>query len=96
MIGLGRCVVLPPISPCSCRDNGQIVEVSRQRRSKSLVLDTFQVFDESVVEMSNGQLVRIPELGSRLVVGEKGSVRIIPFYGDFSVKRFLGHSSAST
>ncbi|KAK2461639.1 hypothetical protein APHAL10511_006102 [Amanita phalloides] len=32
-----------------------------------------EVFDESIVEMANGQLVRVPELGSRLNVGERGS-----------------------
>lgn len=48
----------------------------------------FQVFDESTVQVSNGQLVRIPELGSRLVVGEKGSVRTISLHGDFSAKPF--------
>ncbi|KAF8634421.1 hypothetical protein AX15_000872 [Amanita polypyramis BW_CC] len=32
-----------------------------------------QVFDESVVEIANGQLIRVPELGSRLNVGERGS-----------------------
>ncbi|PFH54811.1 hypothetical protein AMATHDRAFT_38056 [Amanita thiersii Skay4041] len=31
-----------------------------------------EVFDESLVEVTNGQLVRVPELGSRLNVGEKG------------------------
>ena len=44
---------------------------------KSFLLNTSQVFDESVVEMSNGQLVRVTELGSRLNVGEKGSVRTL-------------------
>ncbi|KAJ7596874.1 hypothetical protein C8J56DRAFT_1041125 [Mycena floridula] len=32
-----------------------------------------EIFDENVVEVSNGQLVRLPELGSRLAIGEKGS-----------------------
>ncbi|KAF8203179.1 hypothetical protein BJ912DRAFT_943109 [Pholiota molesta] len=31
-----------------------------------------QVFDESIVQTSSGQLVRLPELGSRLAVGENG------------------------
>jgi hypothetical protein len=34
-----------------------------------------KLFDEAVVDVSNGQLVRLPELSSRLTVGEKGSVR---------------------
>lgn len=33
-----------------------------------------QLFDEATVDVSNGQLVRLPELSSRLTVGEKGSV----------------------
>ena len=33
-----------------------------------------KLFDEAVVDVSNGQLVRIPELSTRLTVGEKGSV----------------------
>ncbi|EGO05192.1 hypothetical protein SERLA73DRAFT_164742 [Serpula lacrymans var. lacrymans S7.3] len=32
-----------------------------------------QLFDENIVEMSGGQLVRLPELSSRLTVGDKGS-----------------------
>lgn len=32
-----------------------------------------EVFDESIVELSTKQLVRLPELGSRLNVGEKGN-----------------------
>ncbi|KAG6832272.1 hypothetical protein H0H92_003505 [Tricholoma furcatifolium] len=35
------------------------------------------VFDESLIEISTGQLVRLPELSSRLSVGEKGT-DIIP------------------
>ena len=34
----------------------------------------YKLFDEAVVDVSNGQLVRLPELSSRLTVGEKGSV----------------------
>jgi len=36
--------------------------------------DPYKLFDEAVVDVSNGQLVRLPELSSRLTVGEKGSV----------------------
>lgn len=36
--------------------------------------DPYELFDEAVVDVSNGQLVRLPELSSRLTVGEKGSV----------------------
>ncbi|KAF8167745.1 hypothetical protein B0H34DRAFT_740587 [Crassisporium funariophilum] len=36
-----------------------------------------QVFDESIVQVTSGQLVRLPELGSRLTVGETGS-NILP------------------
>ncbi|TFY70916.1 hypothetical protein EVG20_g2080 [Dentipellis fragilis] len=32
-----------------------------------------ELFDEAVVDISNGQLVRLPELSSRLTVGDKGS-----------------------
>lgn len=32
------------------------------------------MFDEAIVEMSNGTLVRLPELSARLAVGEKGPV----------------------
>ncbi|KAF8973555.1 hypothetical protein BDZ97DRAFT_1775695 [Flammula alnicola] len=36
-----------------------------------------EVFDESIVQVSTGQLVRLPELGSRLTVGETGAT-ILP------------------
>ena len=34
-----------------------------------------QMFDEAVIEMGDGGLVRLPELTARLGVGEKGIVR---------------------
>lgn len=37
------------------------------------------MYDESIVEVSTGQLVRLPELSSRLAVGEKGSVSLFHF-----------------
>lgn len=33
------------------------------------------MFDEAVVEMDSGAIVRLPELSARLAVGEKGPVR---------------------
>ena len=33
-----------------------------------------QLFDESVIQVATGQLIRLPELSSRLAVGEKGTV----------------------
>ena len=38
-----------------------------------------QMFDEAWVEVSGGNLVRLPELSARLAVGEKGPVS--PFIG---------------
>jgi ubiquitin-conjugating enzyme E2 O len=38
------------------------------------VLLSFQSFDESMIEVSTGQLVRLPEFSSRLCVGDKGNV----------------------
>jgi ubiquitin-conjugating enzyme E2 O len=35
-----------------------------------------QLFDESIIQLAAGQLVRLPELSSRLSVGDKGSVRL--------------------
>jgi hypothetical protein len=35
-----------------------------------------QLFDESIIEVFNGKLIRLPELGSRLTVGEKGNVSL--------------------
>lgn len=32
------------------------------------------MFDEAVVEMGSGTLVRLPELSARLAVGERGPV----------------------
>jgi len=46
---------------------------------KLLMQTQFEVFDESIVEVLTeqaGQLVRLPELGSRLTVGETGVVRL--------------------
>lgn len=46
---------------------------------KLLIRTQFEVFDESIVEVLTGlagQLVRLPELGSRLTVGETGVVRL--------------------
>lgn len=36
------------------------------------------MFDESIVQASGGQLVRLPELSARLMVGDHGPVR--PYY----------------
>jgi ubiquitin-conjugating enzyme E2 O len=52
---------------------------------KSLLQQGFslscQLYDESLVEVSNGQLVRLPEISSRLCVGDKGNVsEIISFF----------------
>jgi hypothetical protein len=38
-----------------------------------------QVFDEAIVQVSSGQLVRLPELGSRLNVGDTGPVSSYSF-----------------
>ncbi len=38
-----------------------------------------QVFDEYIVQLTSGKLLRLPELGSRLVVGESGTVRHLLF-----------------
>ena len=43
-------------------------------QSKNIKASRTQVFDEAIVEVSSGQLVRLPELGSRLNVGDSGSV----------------------
>ncbi|KAI0307690.1 hypothetical protein B0F90DRAFT_1807124 [Multifurca ochricompacta] len=57
-----------------------------------------QLFDEAVVDVSNGQLVRLPELSSRLTVGEKGSDIIPPpasvgnLFGLFSRPSRNGHT----
>ncbi|KAI9445331.1 hypothetical protein H4582DRAFT_2071007 [Lactarius indigo] len=58
-----------------------------------------ELFDEAVVDVSNGQLVRLPELSSRLTVGEKGSDIIPPpatvgnLFGLFSRPLRNGHSA---
>ena len=37
-----------------------------------------KIFDESLVQVASGQLVRLPELTARFAVGDKGDVRILP------------------
>ncbi|KAF8913015.1 hypothetical protein CPB84DRAFT_1722037 [Gymnopilus junonius] len=37
-----------------------------------------EVFDESIIQVSSGQLVRLPEMGSRLTVGETGTNILSP------------------
>lgn len=56
-----------------------------------------QLYDESLIEVSTGELVRLPELSSRLAVGEKGTVSIVIFYHLHSINLFLitGHSPLS-
>ncbi|KAG6911555.1 hypothetical protein DXG01_011857 [Tephrocybe rancida] len=50
-----------------------------------------ELFDESLVEISNGQLVRLPELSSRLSVGEKGTDIIPPPAGSmYNLFSFFG------
>jgi hypothetical protein len=34
-----------------------------------------QMFDETLVQLANGRLMRVPELHNRLAVGDKGDVR---------------------
>jgi ubiquitin-conjugating enzyme E2 O len=34
------------------------------------------MFDEALVQVASGQLVRLPELSTRLAVGDKGDVSI--------------------
>lgn len=38
------------------------------------VLTSFQFFDESIIQTSDGSLVRLPEVSARLAVGERGPV----------------------
>ncbi|KZP16787.1 hypothetical protein FIBSPDRAFT_748048, partial [Athelia psychrophila] len=40
-----------------------------------------QVFDESIVQVTSGQLVRLPEISSRLTVGDKGNDILPPAMG---------------
>ena len=35
------------------------------------------MFDEAVIDMGNGNLVRVPELSARLDVGERGPVSVV-------------------
>lgn len=60
----------------------------------------FEVFDESIVEVLTGQagqLVRLPELGSRLTVGETGVVRLNLFLSihDSNISLVAGRSSST-
>ncbi|KAG6818066.1 hypothetical protein H0H87_009221 [Tephrocybe sp. NHM501043] len=53
-----------------------------------------ELFDESLIEMSNGQVVRLPELSSRLSVGEKGTDIIPPPTGGmYNLLSFFGAGS---
>lgn len=35
-----------------------------------------EIFDESLVQVASGQLVRLPEMTARFAVGDKGDVRL--------------------
>ncbi|KAF8222140.1 hypothetical protein L208DRAFT_1426440 [Tricholoma matsutake] len=49
-----------------------------------------QLFDESVIEVATGQLIRLPELSSRLAVGEKGTDILPPqSHGVYNLFGFL-------
>lgn len=57
------------------------------------------MFDEAWVEVSGGNLIRLPELSARLLIGEKGNVSA---YAPFAAQRdswsmiwFSGYPSAS-
>jgi ubiquitin-conjugating enzyme E2 O len=79
-------------NPCICLTFHQVVEV----RSLPLAIryyhsDLYKLFDEAVVDVSNGRLVRLPELSSRLTVGEKGSVSDFMANPEVIVTSCLGH-----
>jgi hypothetical protein len=59
--------MFPLHSLIGCRGNISLTQ-------HSIFINPHKLFDEAVVDVSNGQLVRLPELSSRLTVGEKGSV----------------------
>jgi hypothetical protein len=90
-IGLARCALLLVRSlqhayPGSgCRGN-----IARLHHRVSHRPDPNELFDEAVVDVSNGQLVRLPELSSRLTDREKGSVscfRYLQFIVNFTTTR---------
>ena len=57
------------------------------------------MFDESLVEVPGGTLVRLPELSARLAVGEKGSVSgstfLLRFMTDLSSQDILPQPMSS-
>ncbi|KAF8898907.1 hypothetical protein BD779DRAFT_1666666 [Infundibulicybe gibba] len=48
-----------------------------------------ELFDESILEVSNGRLVRLPELSNRLAVGERGTELLPPSNGVGEFARLL-------
>ena len=54
----------------------QVIEVRYSLILIHQLLRSLQLYDENIVEVPSGQLVRLPEFGSRLSIGEKNEVSL--------------------
>ncbi|KAF9462093.1 hypothetical protein BDZ94DRAFT_1194975 [Collybia nuda] len=67
---------------------GQVIEVRRSVEVRTKGLSGSKLYDEATVEVASGHLIHLPELSSRLSVGEKGSDILPPAAG--GVHNFFG------
>jgi len=66
----------------------KIIEVRAIHYYAHYYIQLVQVFDESIIEASGGKLVRLPEIGSRLAVGDQGTVCLLQFAPAFLVNSY--------
>ncbi|KAK0456646.1 hypothetical protein EV421DRAFT_1886919 [Armillaria borealis] len=77
------------------RNSDQVVPAMEAEIGDYVIYDdwvgqSLQLYDENIIEVSNGQLVRLPEFSTRLAIGQKGSCALCPNFMQNLIGFFLG------